>query len=154
MPVLFLTGLSGAFFRPMVLSYSLAVFISMIVAMTVTPAMCLALMGTRGLSAKPSPLLVFLKKYYGKALASTIKRPAPAIATALVLTLAGVLVYPTFGTELLPKFKERDFLVGWAHRAVVLDHRGEEGRRVGLHRDGQDPRGPRLRRPHRPGAAR
>ena len=114
MPVLFLAGLSGAFFRPMVLSYSLAVFVSMIVAMTVTPAMCLALMTTRGLSSRPSPLLVFLKKWYEKALKSTIKRPTPAIAAALVLTIAGVAIYPTFGTELLPKFKERDFLVGWA----------------------------------------
>ena len=113
MPVLFLAGLSGAFFRPMVLSYSLAVFVSMIVAMTVTPAMCLALM-TRGLSSRPSPLLVFLKKWYEKALTSTIKRPTPAIAAALVLTIGGAVIYPTFGTELLPKFKERDFLVGWA----------------------------------------
>jgi CzcA family heavy metal efflux pump len=114
MPVLFLAGLSGAFFRPMILSYSLAVFVSMIVAMTVTPAMCLALMGVRGLSSRPSPLLTFLKKHYGRALSKTIKRPTPAVAAALVLAIAGVVVYPSLGTELLPKFKERDFLVGWA----------------------------------------
>ncbi|HZH97534.1 MAG TPA: efflux RND transporter permease subunit, partial [Fimbriimonadaceae bacterium] len=38
-PVFFLPGLSGAFFRPLVLAYGLAVLVSMIVALTVTPAL-------------------------------------------------------------------------------------------------------------------
>ncbi|MEO6472139.1 MAG: efflux RND transporter permease subunit, partial [Aeromicrobium sp.] len=114
MPVLFLTGLSGAFFRPMVLSYSLAVFVSMVVAMTVTPAMCLALMSGKGLGSNKSPLMELLKRRYRAALNVVVRRPAPAIATALIFTLAGMIVYPNLGSELLPKFKERDVLVGWA----------------------------------------
>src|SRR5829696_2639111 len=43
-PVFFLPGLSGAFFKPLVLSYGLAVLASMIVALTVTPALCLILL--------------------------------------------------------------------------------------------------------------
>ena len=43
-PVLFLEGLSGAFFRPLALSYALAVLASMFVACTVTPALCLLLL--------------------------------------------------------------------------------------------------------------
>ena len=43
-PVLFLEGLSGSFFRPLVLSYGLAVLVSMLVALTVTPALCLLLL--------------------------------------------------------------------------------------------------------------
>ena len=43
-PVLFLEGLSGSFFRPLVLSYALAVLVSMLVALTVTPALCLLLL--------------------------------------------------------------------------------------------------------------
>ena len=46
-PVLFLEGLSGSFFRPLVLSYALAVLVSMVVALTLTPALCL-LMLSRG----------------------------------------------------------------------------------------------------------
>ena len=46
-PVFFLEGLSGAFFQPLVLSYGLAVLVSMLVALTVTPALCL-LMLSRG----------------------------------------------------------------------------------------------------------
>src|ERR671920_747517 len=39
-PVFFLEGLSGAFFKPLVLSYGIAVLVSMLVALTVTPALC------------------------------------------------------------------------------------------------------------------
>ncbi len=46
-PVFFLEGLSGSFFQPLVLSYGLAVLVSMLVALTVTPALCL-LMLSRG----------------------------------------------------------------------------------------------------------
>ena len=43
-PVLFLEGLSGSFFRPLVLAYGLAVLVSMVVALTLTPALCLLLL--------------------------------------------------------------------------------------------------------------
>ena len=38
-PVLFLEGLSGAFFKPLVFSYALAVVASLVIALTVTPAL-------------------------------------------------------------------------------------------------------------------
>src|SRR3954447_19723208 len=51
-PVLFLEGLSGSFFRPLVLSYGLAVLVSMVVALTVTPALCLILLSRGKLASK------------------------------------------------------------------------------------------------------
>ena len=44
MPVFFMQGLSGAFFRPLALSYALAMLASMVVALTVTPALSLLLL--------------------------------------------------------------------------------------------------------------
>ncbi len=112
-PVLFLEGLSGSFFQPLVLSYALAVLVSMIVALTLTPALCLLLLSRGGFVQRESPLLRVLKRGYHKLLRPQIRRPQPAIAAALVLSLAGLLVYPTLGTQLLPNFKERDFLMHW-----------------------------------------
>ena len=112
-PVFFLQGLSGSFFQPLVLSYGLAVLVSMLVALTVTPALCLLLLSKGHLRQRESPLLRALKRGYGAILERVIRRPDPAIVTAGVLMLAGLLVYPTLGSQLLPNFKERDFLMHW-----------------------------------------
>ena len=51
LPVFFLSGLTGAFFTPLATSYALAIMVSMVVALTVTPAMCFMLLGGK----KPLP---------------------------------------------------------------------------------------------------
>ncbi len=112
-PVLFLEGLSGAFFKPLVLAYGIALLVSMLVAMTVTPALCLILLSKGRLVHRESPLLRALKRGYGAVLALVIRRPSPAMITAGALLLSGALVYPTLGNSLLPNFKERDFLMHW-----------------------------------------
>ena len=95
------------------LSYGLAVFISMLVAMTVTPALCLALLHRGSLREKESPVLRVLKRGYTNVLKRVLRRPAPSMVGAVAIALAGVLIYPTLGTQLLPNFKERDFLMHW-----------------------------------------
>jgi CzcA family heavy metal efflux pump len=111
-PVFFLQGLSGSFFQPLVLSYGLAVLVSMVVALTVTPALCLILLRGRPVH-RESPLLRVLKRGYGAILERVIRRPNPAILTAAACILAGLFIYPTLGSSLLPNFKERDFLMHW-----------------------------------------
>jgi CzcA family heavy metal efflux pump len=112
-PVFFLQGLSGAFFQPLVLSYGLAVLVSMLVALTVTPALCLLLLSRGRLRQGDSPLLRVLKRGYGAILALILRRPSPALLTAAAFLVAGALIYPTLGNQLLPNFKERDFLMHW-----------------------------------------
>ena len=112
-PVLFLEGLSGAFFRPLALSYGLAVLASMLVACTVTPALCLLLLRREPMRRRESPLLRVLKRGYGAVLARVIDTPRPALLTAGACLVAGLAVVPTLGQSLLPDFKERDFLMHW-----------------------------------------
>jgi len=112
-PVLFLEGLSGSFFQPLVLSYGLAVLVSMVVALTLTPALCLLMLSRGRLVRRESPLLRVLKRGYRALLFPLLRKPSPAIATALGLSLAGALAFPTLGSGLLPNFKERDFLMHW-----------------------------------------
>ncbi|MDQ3865219.1 MAG: efflux RND transporter permease subunit [Actinomycetota bacterium] len=112
-PVFFLGGLSGSFFRPLVFSYGLAVLVSMLVALTVTPALSLILLSRGRLEHRDPPLLRVLKRGYGAALEWIVRTPSPALIATALCMLAGLLISPTLGSQLLPNFKERDFLMHW-----------------------------------------
>jgi CzcA family heavy metal efflux pump len=112
-PVFFLDGLTGAFFRPLALSYSLAVLVSMVIALTVTPALALLLLGKAPLGLRQPPLVRVLQRAYGATLAWLSRRTRALAGGFAFLTLAGVAVVPGLGSSLLPDFKERDFLMHW-----------------------------------------
>ncbi len=112
-PVFLLVGLTGAFFRPLALSYTLAIAASMMVALTVTPALALLLLRHAPIERRKSPLVGWLQKVYTTGLARIIVRPSAAYATFAAVTIVGVAVYPLLGQSLFPGFKERDFLVHW-----------------------------------------
>ena len=113
LPVFFMEGLSGAFFRPLALSYALALLASMVVALTVTPAMALILLRNAPLKSRESPIVPWLQRGYEAILSRIIRTPRPAYFTVGVVVLAGVAVLPFLGQSLLPSFKERDFLMHW-----------------------------------------
>ncbi|MGN6174419.1 MAG: efflux RND transporter permease subunit [Streptosporangiaceae bacterium] len=112
-PVFLLSGLTGAFFRPLALSYTLAIVASMVVALTVTPALTLLLLRGVPIERRSSPLVAWLQKAYTAGLSRVIRRPVAAYLTFALVTLAGVAVYPHLGQSLFPGFKERDFLIHW-----------------------------------------
>jgi len=112
-PVFLMEGLSGAFFQPLALSYALAVLASMVIALTVTPALALMLLGAAAIERRESPLVRWLQRRYEVLLARIIRTPRPAYVTVAVIVLAGAAVYPWLGQSLLPSFKERDFLMHW-----------------------------------------
>jgi CzcA family heavy metal efflux pump len=113
LPVFFLEGLSGAFFRPLATSYALAILASLVVALTVTPALSLILLRNVKLERVESPIIPFLHRVYERALAGIVRTPITVYATFVVLIAGGLLVAPRLGQELLPSFKERDFLMHW-----------------------------------------
>jgi CzcA family heavy metal efflux pump len=112
-PVFLMEGLTGAFFRPLAFSYALAVLASMLVALTVTPALSLILLHRASLERRQSPLVRWLQRGYVAALARIIRSPRPALAAVAVIVLLGIVVAPRLGQSLLPDFKERDFLMHW-----------------------------------------
>ena len=75
LPVFFLAGLSGAFFRPLALSYALAVLVSMLVALITTPALSLILLGKAPLERRESPLVGWLQRGYERLLARVVRAP-------------------------------------------------------------------------------
>jgi CzcA family heavy metal efflux pump len=113
LPIFFLQGVSGSFFQPLALSYALALLASMLVALTITPALCLLLLRNVPLERRESPLLRWLQRSYNGVLRRIIRTPYPAFATLCGFVLIGLAVVPFLGESLFPAFKERDFLMHW-----------------------------------------
>jgi len=113
LPVFFLQGLSGAFFKPLATAYVVAGLVSPLIALTVTPAMVLILLSNAPIDHRPSPIIPWLHRVYDRVLSRVIPRPRLAYGTVAGMMLAGLAVWPFLGQELLPSFKERDFLMHW-----------------------------------------
>ncbi len=112
-PVLFLSGLSGAFFRPLAISYALALLASMAVALTVTPALGLILLRKTDGIRRESPLKATLVRWYTKVLERITTTARPAYLAVAGLIVLAVAATPQLGQSLLPEFKERDLLMHW-----------------------------------------
>jgi Cu/Ag efflux pump CusA len=113
LPIFFLQGLTGAFFSPLAFSYMLAVAVSLLVAITVTPALALIMMSKAGLDGRDPPVEQWLERRYEGLLARIVPQPRFAYVLAGLTMAAGIAVVPFLGQSLLPNFKERDFLMHW-----------------------------------------
>ncbi len=115
-PVLFLDGLAGSFFRPLAIAYVLAILASLLVALTVTPALSLMLLPGAPEQRHEAPLTRVLKWLYLAVLPWLVRRPRMALGMMLVtFFLTGVGV-SQLGEEFLPNFQETDFLMHWVEK--------------------------------------
>lgn len=118
-PVFFLEGLAGSFFRPLAASYVLAILASLAVALTITPALSLILLPGAAHRKKDAPLTAGLKAVYRWILPLMMSGSRTVIGTAVILVAGAVCAYPYLGEELLPKFKETDFLMHWVEKPGI-----------------------------------
>ncbi len=112
LPVFLLDGLAGSFFRPLAVAYALGVVASMVVALTVTPALTLLLV-PKHLDHRPAPLATWLRARYARILPGVVDRPKTALAAVVALLLATAGAVPLLGEGFLPTFQETDFLMHW-----------------------------------------
>ena len=118
LPVFLLQGVTGAFFQPLALSYVLALLASMVMALTISPALCLILLSRGSLGRRESPLLRWLQRGYSALLGWIIRPVRPAflatgVFAASLMALVGLALLPSLGLPLLPSFKEPDIMVQW-----------------------------------------
>jgi len=120
LPVFFLEGLAGAFFEPLAKAYVLAILASLAVALTVTPALSLLLLPRVAARRQhDSPLVSVLKRGYRYTLAPLVRYPKCTIACTAVIFLGLAALIPGLGEELMPKFKETDFLMHWVEKPGI-----------------------------------
>lgn len=116
LPVVFVGGLTGSFFKPLAVAYGLAVLASMAVALTVTPALGLILMSRATVKPRDPTQIAWLKRSYERVLTPVVRAPRKAIAAVALALLAGAVILPNLGQDLFPTFKEQDFLMHFTTR--------------------------------------
>ncbi len=120
LPVFFLQGLAGSFFQPLAKSYILAILSSLAVALTLTPAMALMLLPQVAAKQDKESLVVrSLKSGYRILLAPMIRFRAITLTFAALLFAGLACLIPTLGQELMPNFKETDFLMHWVEKPGI-----------------------------------
>ena len=112
-PVLLMTGLGGALFRPLAESYVVALLASLLVALTVTPVLSVVLLDHEPRERQQSRFAAWLAARHEAVTARMKNRSAPAYLAVGLIILAGIAAWPLLGRSLLPEFKERDFLMRW-----------------------------------------
>ena len=116
LPIYFLGGVSGTFFRPLATAYVLAIGTSLLVALTITPALCLLLLpGAPERRAEPG-LVRSLKARYRGYLPRMIGRSQLAIGIVAGGLLVAALGYLSFKDQFLPDFRETDFLMHFVEK--------------------------------------
>ena len=116
LPVFFLGGLAGAFFRPLATAYVIAILSSLLVALIVTPALSLLLLPRAAARHGETPLVTWLKRHYRRALPRFVDSGARDAWTAVAALVVTFLTVPLLGEEFLPHFKEYDFLMHFVEK--------------------------------------
>ncbi len=111
LPVFSLSGLAGRIFAPLGFAYIIAILASLLVAITVTPALCYFLLPRIASSSHDTATVRTLKRGYAALLGPVLNRPGIVIVCACVL-LAGAAVGTQFlGGEFLPEFNEGNLII-------------------------------------------
>jgi Cu/Ag efflux pump CusA len=134
-PLFYLQGIEGRIFAPLGIAYITSIVASLVVSLTVTPALCSYLLGKKNhlkhinlafwrkspsgkgneevdaVHEPDSALVRWLKKQDLKLLHWGLKRTKLVLGIAIALIIAAISIVPFFGTEFLPPFNEGSFTV-------------------------------------------
>jgi len=108
-PLFFLEGMEGRMLRPLGISFIVALFASLIVALTITPVLCSYLLTDERKLAKHkegSWLEKRLQKIYHSSLRGAMKSKRLILSTAGILLVLAILLFTRFGMNFLPPFNE------------------------------------------------
>lgn len=106
-PLFSMGGIEGRLFIPLGISYIISLLASMIVSLTVTPALCsYFLSNSELLEHKDSTLVRFLKKRQEKILQKTLDNPKPVFIFTGALLISALTLSLFLGRDFLPHFNE------------------------------------------------
>lgn len=126
-PVLAMTGVQGKIFAPLGVAYILAIMASLGVALTLTPALCAAMLPNSTANAE-TRLAGRLKRIHRRWLEKLLDRPRLPILVVGALCLAAAATLPFFEGSFLPELQENSFIM---HMAGIPGTSIQESMRMG-----------------------
>lgn len=133
-PQFFLSGMEGRMLTPLGVSFIVSLFMSMVVAITLTPVMCsYMLTGEKQLrrSEKEPVVARMFKKWYEAALVWSLRYKGVVIGVVLTLFAGAVVVFSTLGSSFLPPFNEGSLTINvGAMPGISLEESDNMGRMV------------------------
>ncbi len=112
-PLLVLGGVEGRLLLPLGLAYLIAIFASLVVALTLTPVLCAVLLPrSRSLAHGDSIVVRGLKRAYRPLLRGVLRRPVVILVVAGALLAGALVLAPRLGRAFLPEFDEGALTVG------------------------------------------
>ena len=107
-PLFFLSGVEGRLLRPLGFAYIIALFASLVVALTLTPVLCSYLLPrAKAVMKRDDPALIrFLKKLYRPVIRLSLDHSSLVMAFSLIGLAAAVTSFGWMGRTFLPEFNE------------------------------------------------
>ena len=112
LPLGFLSGVAGGFFKALALTMAASLAISFIFAMLAVPLLANALL-TRKAAAKlenAGPLMTRIHHAYGRGMMKFLGSPWLAIPLIIILIAVGYVAYTNLGTGFMPRMDEGGFI--------------------------------------------
>ncbi|MDD7010764.1 MAG: efflux RND transporter permease subunit [Candidatus Cryptobacteroides sp.] len=131
-PLFFLDGMEGRLLKPLGISFIIALFMSLLVAMTLTPLLCKDLLSSEkylNRNDRESFLSRKLSAWYSRALEAAMGHRKTVLGTTALLLAGALLVFSFMGSSFLPDFNEGSMTIsavtGQGSSLDVNDQLGE-----------------------------
>lgn len=110
-PVLTLSGVAGRIFAPLGIAYIFSILASLVVALTVTPALSMLILGKHPPRREEPPVIHWLKRHYVSLLEHIERVPGLVIGGVAVVTIGGIAALPFFSSSFLPELREGHYIL-------------------------------------------
>lgn len=133
-PLFLLSGMEGRMLKPLGIAYIVSLFMSLLVAMTVTPLLCKLMLGSDKYlqkKEKENKFITWLQRHYHSSLSWSLNHGKIVVGTALALFVTAGGIYFTLGHGFLPDFNEGSLTISVVTKpGVSLDENHKIGELV------------------------
>ncbi|MFM1978309.1 MAG: hypothetical protein RLZZ151_824, partial [Pseudomonadota bacterium] len=110
LPLMTLEGMEGKMFSPLAYTIAIALFVSLVLSLTLTPVMCSYML--KGGSGEDTKIIQMMKKPYLALLNWALTNEKKTVATSAGVFVISLILLPFLGSSFIPEMKEGSIVPG------------------------------------------